>query len=101
MTELNGHSAKNGVASKANGSAAATANGKASYASKYKLADHFIGGNKLENAKESKVKDFVAKHDGHTVITNVRCPFTTSSASRFPQSPQPQTSPLTSFSSRS
>jgi acetyl-CoA carboxylase / biotin carboxylase 1 len=66
MPEINGHGAK------ANGSAAPVANGKASYATKYKLADHFIGGNKLDNAPESKVKDFVAKHDGHTVITNVR-----------------------------
>jgi len=46
-------------------------NGKASYAEKHKIADHFIGGNKLENAAPSKVKDFVANHDGHTVITNV------------------------------
>ncbi|SPO00590.1 probable acetyl-CoA carboxylase [Cephalotrichum gorgonifer] len=46
-------------------------NGKASYAEKHKLADHFIGGNRLENAPASKVKDFVAEHDGHTVITNV------------------------------
>lgn len=74
MPEINGHGAKNGVASKANGTAAPVANGKASYAAKYKLADHFIGGNKLDNAPESKVKDFVAKHDGHTVITNVRLP---------------------------
>lgn len=47
-------------------------NGSASYAAKHQLADHFIGGNKLENAPPSKVKDFVAAHDGHTVITNVR-----------------------------
>ncbi|PHH70340.1 hypothetical protein CDD82_7201 [Ophiocordyceps australis] len=46
-------------------------NGKASYAQKHKLADHFIGGNKLEKAPPSKVKDFVALNDGHTVITNV------------------------------
>ena len=46
-------------------------NGTASYAAKHKLADHFIGGNKLENAPPSRVKDFVAAHDGHTVITNV------------------------------
>jgi acetyl-CoA carboxylase / biotin carboxylase 1 len=50
------------------------ANGKASYAEKHQIADHFIGGNKLENAPASKVKDFVASHDGHTVITNVRFP---------------------------
>ncbi|QSZ31849.1 hypothetical protein DSL72_001418 [Monilinia vaccinii-corymbosi] len=42
-----------------------------SYAARHNLADHFIGGNKLENAPASKVKDFVAASDGHTVITNV------------------------------
>ncbi|KEZ42713.1 Acetyl-CoA carboxylase [Scedosporium apiospermum] len=47
------------------------ANGKASYAEKHKIADHFIGGNRLNNAPASKVKDFVAANDGHTVITNV------------------------------
>lgn len=47
-------------------------NGTTSYAAKHKLADHFIGGNKLENAAPGPVKDFVAAHDGHTVITNVR-----------------------------
>lgn len=46
-------------------------NGKATYAEKHKVADHFIGGNSLANAPPSKVKDFVASHDGHTVITNV------------------------------
>lgn len=46
-------------------------NGKATYAEKHKVADHFIGGNRLENAPASKVKDFVAHNDGHTVITNV------------------------------
>jgi acetyl-CoA carboxylase/biotin carboxylase 1 len=48
--------------------------GRASYAAKHKLADHFIGGNKLENAVTGPVKDFVAAHDGHTVITNVSPP---------------------------
>lgn len=42
-----------------------------SYASRHQIADHFIGGNKLENAPSSIVKDFVKKHDGHTVITSV------------------------------
>lgn len=42
-----------------------------SYAARHNLADHFIGGNKLENAPAGKVKDFVAASDGHTVITNV------------------------------
>lgn len=46
-------------------------NGSASYAAKHNLADHFIGGNKLENAPAGPVKDFVASHDGHTVISNV------------------------------
>jgi acetyl-CoA carboxylase/biotin carboxylase 1 len=49
-----------------------SANGKASYAEKHNIADHFIGGNRLANAPASKVKDFVAQNDGHTVITNVR-----------------------------
>ncbi|KAM3450478.1 hypothetical protein MY3296_006041 [Beauveria thailandica] len=47
------------------------ANGHASYAEKHSIAPHFIGGNSLENAAASKVRDFVAQHDGHTVITNV------------------------------
>ncbi|KAI0016324.1 acetyl-CoA carboxylase [Xylariomycetidae sp. FL0641] len=64
-TETNGHAPTNGE------QAAPYTNGKASYAEKNKVADHFIGGNRLENAPPSKVKDFVAAHDGHTVITNV------------------------------
>jgi len=72
MAEVNGHGAN---MSKARTNAPApVANGKASYAEKHKIASHFIGGNKLENAPESKVKDYVAEHDGHTVITNVSCP---------------------------
>lgn len=65
MTEITGRPAANGNRT------VPISNGKASYAEKHKLADHFIGGNKLENAAPSKVKDFVANHDGHTVITNV------------------------------
>lgn len=42
-----------------------------SYAAKHKLAPHFIGGNHLDVATPGSVKDFVANHDGHTVITNV------------------------------
>ncbi|KAI1867775.1 uncharacterized protein JN550_006916 [Neoarthrinium moseri] len=61
MATTNGHGPVNG----------AQANGKASYAEKHHIADHFIGGNKLENAPPSNVKDFVAAHDGHTVISNV------------------------------
>lgn len=46
-------------------------NGRTSYAARHNLPDHFIGGNKLENAAAGPVKDFVANNDGHTVITNV------------------------------
>ena len=42
-----------------------------SAAAKYNLPAHFIGGSHLEAAAPSKVKEFVAAHDGHTVITNV------------------------------
>jgi acetyl-CoA carboxylase / biotin carboxylase 1 len=49
-------------------------NGKATYAERNKVADHFVGGNRLSNAPASKVKDFVAENDGHTVITNVSQP---------------------------
>ncbi|KAK5258924.1 acetyl-coenzyme-A carboxylase, partial [Exophiala xenobiotica] len=38
---------------------------------KHSLAAHFIGGNRLEKATPSKVKDFVQAHDGHSVITSV------------------------------
>ncbi|GAB1319942.1 acetyl-coenzyme-A carboxylase [Madurella fahalii] len=65
MTEINGNGATRA------GVTVPHANGKASYAEKHNLASHFIGGNRLENAPPSKVKDFVASHDGHTVITNV------------------------------
>ncbi|RYO66943.1 Acetyl-CoA carboxylase [Alternaria arborescens] len=56
--------AQNGVNGDANGA-------PSSYAAKYDLAPHFIGGNNLKGASPGKVKDFVAAHDGHTVITNV------------------------------
>lgn len=62
--------ATNGHGPATNGTNGET-NGKATYAEKHRIADHFIGGNKLENAAPSQVKDFVAEHDGHTVITNV------------------------------
>lgn len=39
---------------------------------KQDLPSHFIGGNALESAPPSAVKDFVAAHDGHSVITSVR-----------------------------
>lgn len=66
MAEING----NGVKPHTNGTVPVL-NGHTSYAAKHKLADHFIGGNKLENAAPGPVKDFVTNHDGHTVITNV------------------------------
>jgi acetyl-CoA carboxylase/biotin carboxylase 1 len=57
--------AQNGANGDANGA-------PSSYAAKFNLAPHFIGGNELRHASPGKVKDFVAAHDGHTVITNVR-----------------------------
>ena len=68
MTELNGHGVANGNRTVPH------VNGKATYSEKNKVPEHFIGGNRLENAPPSKVKEFVASHDGHTVITNVRAP---------------------------
>jgi acetyl-CoA carboxylase/biotin carboxylase 1 len=62
------------MATQTGSNGAADANGKVSYAGMHNLADHFIGGNRLENAPASKVKDFVAQNDGHTVITNVSYP---------------------------
>ena len=58
------------------GGTAPTVNGHAngapsSYAAKYSIASHFIGANELSKAAPSKVKDFVAASDGHTVITSV------------------------------
>lgn len=67
-SQLNGQGSANGSRT------VPVSNGKASWAEKHKVADHFIGGNRLENAAPSKVKDFVASHDGHTVITNVSRP---------------------------
>ena len=42
-----------------------------SYSAKFNLQPHFIGGNHLGVASAGSVKDFVANHDGHTVITSV------------------------------
>jgi acetyl-CoA carboxylase/biotin carboxylase 1 len=73
MTEIKG-AASNGVAGSANGPTRTLpyVSGKASYSERHPVADHFIGGNSLEKAPSSKVKDFVKEHDGHTVITNAR-----------------------------
>lgn len=67
MTETSGQGARAGVT-------IPLVNGRVAYAEKHNLASHFIGGNKLENAPQSNVKDFVASHQGHTVITNVSLP---------------------------
>lgn len=64
MTEITSNAPRNGVVVPQN-------NGKQTYAELHQIADHFIGGNRLENAKDSKVKDFVIANSGHTVITNV------------------------------
>ena len=69
----------NGV-SHTNGVTVPLVNGHASsYAAKHNLSAHFIGGNHLAAAASGRVKDFVASHDGHTVITSVcnlelKCP---------------------------
>jgi acetyl-CoA carboxylase/biotin carboxylase 1 len=57
--------------SHANGVTVPVMNGHTSYAAKHNLPSHFIGGNRLEVAESSRVKDFVAAYDGHTVITSV------------------------------
>lgn len=48
---------------------AASTNGAA--AKQHSLPSHFIGGNRLDAAVPGAVKDFVAKSDGHSVITSV------------------------------
>lgn len=60
-------------APKTNGVSRPLVNGlKKSHSAKHNLPAHFIGGNHLDAAAPGKVKDFVAGHDGHTVITSVR-----------------------------
>ncbi|KAJ5977625.1 hypothetical protein N7501_000967 [Penicillium viridicatum] len=46
-------------------------NGNGATIAKQDIPSHFIGGNALESAPPSAVKDFVAAHDGHSVITSV------------------------------
>ena len=58
----------------ANGTSTSNGNGS-SRAVRYNLPSHFIGGNRLEVAAPSNVKDFVAKNDGHSVISSVSRPF--------------------------
>ncbi|KAI9670036.1 MAG: acetyl-coenzyme-A carboxylase [Caeruleum heppii] len=58
--------------SHANGVTVPVMNGTVgSYAAKHNIAPHFIGANHLAAAPSGPVKDFVAHHDGHTVITSV------------------------------
>ncbi|RJE25161.1 acetyl-CoA carboxylase [Aspergillus sclerotialis] len=54
----------------ANGTSTSNGHG-ISRAVRYNLPSHFIGGNRLEVAAPSNVKDFVAKNDGHSVISSV------------------------------
>lgn len=42
-----------------------------SRAAKHNIPSHFIGGNHLDAAPPSSVKDFVASHEGHSVISSV------------------------------
>ena len=59
-------------APRTNGVTVPVTNGtSSSYAAKHNLPAHFIGANHLEVAPSGAVKDFVAKSDGHTVITSV------------------------------
>ncbi|KAF3392437.1 Acetyl-CoA carboxylase [Penicillium rolfsii] len=53
-----------------NGTAPVNGHGS-SNAARYNLPSHFIGGNHLDVAPPSSVKDFVASHGGHSVITSV------------------------------
>ena len=63
-----------GVGANTNGAVVPKMNGAAKSASRFShkhLPSHFIGGNHLDAAASSKVKDFVIANNGHTVITSV------------------------------
>jgi len=60
-----------GADSKSVNGAVHTNGSPSSGAAKHNLPSHFIGGSHLGAASPGKVKDFVAAHGGHTVITNV------------------------------
>lgn len=79
-SELNGANGLSNGAPHTNGIQSATTNGlppktpgkgSTSYSAKFHLADHFIGGNRIDAASPGKVKNFVVENDGHTVITSV------------------------------
>ena len=63
-------SVNNGIP-QTNGVSKSMVNGHKDFHAKYNLPAHFIGRNHLEAAGPGRVKDFVAEHDGHTVITSV------------------------------
>jgi acetyl-CoA carboxylase / biotin carboxylase 1 len=64
------------INSEANGVTVPIVNGQVgSYTAKHDLPSHFIGGNRLEVAPPGSVKDFVAKNQGHSVITSVSLVF--------------------------
>ena len=69
---VNGVPQVNGISHETNGNP--RSRNPNSYAAKFKVADHFIGGNHLDVAPPGSVKDFVLDNDGHTVITNVTLP---------------------------
>lgn len=55
-----------------NGTNGATTNGThSSWQARHEVPPHFIGGNDLDAAPASAVKDFVQNCDGHSVITSV------------------------------
>lgn len=60
------------MATLANGTNGALTNGHpSSWQAKHDIHSHFIGGNHLDAAPASAVKDFVLNSDGHSVITSV------------------------------
>src|SRR5947199_4943594 len=55
-----------------NGTNGVMTNGQpSSWQAKHQVPSHFIGGNHLDVAPPSAVKDFVQNSDGHSVITSV------------------------------
>lgn len=71
---VNGGAKTNGTLTNGDAHAAKEQSGSrnpSSYAAKFKVPPHFIGGNHLGVAPAGSVKDFVTNYDGHTVITSV------------------------------
>lgn len=65
-------------------------------AAKYNIPSHFIGGNHLDAAPPSSVKDFVANHEGHSVISSVSGNLRGSETTKVFRSHQHSTISLTS-----